>query len=68
VTDRKVARSEKPLYLIRIAAYLQREPRAIRAYKRKLLSEYPVTTDVQALHTGAIGFQNHDRRDRSGIY
>lgn len=69
MTDRKVAVGEKPLYVIGIVAHLQRQSRPIRAYKRKVLSEYPVTApEVQALHTCSIRFQNHHRRDRSKIY
>ena len=69
MTDGKVALGEKPLHVIGVAAHLQRQPRPIRAYKRKVLSEYAVTTtEIQALHPRAIRFQNHHRRDRSGIY
>lgn len=69
MTDRKVAVGEKPLYVIGIVAHLQRQPRPIRAYKWKVLSEYPVTTtEVQALHPRTVRFQNHDRGDGSGIY
>ena len=68
MTDRKVVVGEKPLYVIGVAAHLQRQPRSIRAYKRKVLEEHSATANVQTRDTRSIGFQNHHRRDRSGIY
>jgi hypothetical protein len=69
MSNGEITVGEKPLHIIGVVAHLQRQTRPIRAYKRKVLSEYPVTTpEVQALHTRAIRLQNHHRRDYSGIY
>jgi hypothetical protein len=54
VTDRKVAVGEKPLYVIGVVTQLQRQPRSIRAYKRKVLEEHSVTANVQARDTCSI--------------
>jgi hypothetical protein len=68
MSNGKVTGGEKPRRVVRVIAHLQRQPRPVGAYKRKVLEEHSVTANVQTRNTGAIRFENDDRCDSSKIY
>lgn len=68
MTDGEVTTGKKPFRVIGVVAHLQRQPRSVGAYERKVLKEHSVAADIQTRYTCAIRIQNHHWRDCSEIY
>jgi hypothetical protein len=47
VTDREVTTGKKPFCVIGVIPHLQRQPRPVGAYERKVLKEHSVAADIQ---------------------
>lgn len=47
VTDGEVTTGKKPFRVIGVVAHLQRQPRPVGAYERKVLKEHSVAADIQ---------------------
>jgi hypothetical protein len=47
VTDGEVTAGKKPFRVIGVVAHLQRQPRPVGAYERKVLKEHSVAADIQ---------------------